>query len=178
MSSLEVQRHNQTVLESLEPGDQVEFIRGVYSHWAVYVGDNEVVHLSGDDGARGSDMGHTFTISGVEFGKATVRRDNFWDVVGDSEVHKNNSKDEKLEHFKPSEIVRRALSKIGEVGYNLIFKNCEHFASWCRYNKEQSDQADDLLTGLAVGGALVAAFGIAAWLESGQKKDREKRSEY
>ncbi|XP_071096431.1 phospholipase A and acyltransferase 3-like [Haliotis cracherodii] len=175
MSSLEVQRHNQTVLESLEPGDQVEFVRGVYSHWAVYVGGNEVVHLSGVDGAMGSHMGHSCTISGVEFGKGIVRRDNFWDVVMNSMVHKNNSKDEKLKHFEPSQIVRRALSKIGKVGYNLIFKNCEHFASWCRYDKEKSDQADGWLTGLAVGGGAFAALGIVAWLRSGQKKDKEKQ---
>jgi len=36
--SQEVVRHNATVLEELHPGDLVEFNRGIYSHWAVYIG--------------------------------------------------------------------------------------------------------------------------------------------
>jgi hypothetical protein len=38
MAVLQVQQHNANVLESLEAGDLVEFKRGVYSHWAVYIG--------------------------------------------------------------------------------------------------------------------------------------------
>ena len=36
--ALEVRRHNETLLQVLEPGDLVEFPRGAYSHWAVYIG--------------------------------------------------------------------------------------------------------------------------------------------
>ncbi|XP_067662417.1 phospholipase A and acyltransferase 3-like [Haliotis asinina] len=177
MSSVELQRHNQTVLDNLEPGDRLQFERGLYSHWAVYIGNSEVVHLSGVDGPIGSDLDQSFTISGVEFDKGIIRKDAFWDVVGDSKVHKNNSKDTKLKHFGPSKIVERALAKVGEVGYNIFFKNCEHFATWCRYGKEESDQADGLFTLLAVGGAAAVA-GLAVWLGTGGKKEREKQSEY
>ena len=31
--------HNTTVLSALEEGDMVEFPRGAYSHWAVYIGN-------------------------------------------------------------------------------------------------------------------------------------------
>ncbi|XP_046583670.1 phospholipase A and acyltransferase 3-like isoform X2 [Haliotis rubra] len=122
MASLELQRHNQTVLDNLEPGDRLQFKRGVYDHWAVYVGNKEVVHLSGVDGPMGSNLNHSCTISGVEFDKGIIRKDAFWDVVGDSKVYKNNSKDKKLKHLAPSKIVQRALSKLGEVGYNLLFE--------------------------------------------------------
>lgn len=39
MASTEVTRHNREVLASLDVGDLVEFPRGNYSHWAVYLGE-------------------------------------------------------------------------------------------------------------------------------------------
>ena len=47
--------------------------------------------------------------------------------------------------FRPDSvatIVKRALESIGRKGYNLIWKNCEHFATWCRYGKEISKQVN------------------------------------
>ncbi|XP_046337443.2 phospholipase A and acyltransferase 3-like [Haliotis rufescens] len=180
MTSKEVRRHNESVYTDLEVGDLVELKRGMYSHWALFIGNNEVIHLSGedDDGLGDVDRKHIFTISGVTFDKAIVRRDNFWDVVGDDMVYKNNSKDSKWKPLRPSQIVERALSKVGRVGYNLIFSNCEHFVSWCRYNMERSDQVESYATGLAVGGAIAAAVGAVVWLGSGSKdKTKERKSE-
>ena len=34
-----VRRHNEKVLRDLERGDLVEFPRGRYSHWGVYIGE-------------------------------------------------------------------------------------------------------------------------------------------
>lgn len=33
--------------------------------------------------------------------------------------------------YSPDEIVRRAVSRLGETSYNVIYNNCENFASWC-----------------------------------------------
>lgn len=38
MAQLSVVRHNETLLQELEPGDLIEFPREYYSHWAVYIG--------------------------------------------------------------------------------------------------------------------------------------------
>ena len=38
------------------------------------------------------------------------------------------------------EIIERALGMVGEIGYNVLWSNCEHFASYCRYGKAKSDQ--------------------------------------
>ena len=38
------------------------------------------------------------------------------------------------------ETVRRARERVGEEEYNLIFKNCEHFALWCKTGVEESTQ--------------------------------------
>ncbi|XP_067660944.1 phospholipase A and acyltransferase 3-like [Haliotis asinina] len=175
MSSLELKRHNQTVFDNLEPGDRLQFERGLYDHWAVYIGNSQFLKCVDDQGA--SDQNYSFAISGVEFGKGIVRIDKFWPVAGESKVHINNSKDTKIKPYEPHRIVQRALSRVGEVGYNIFYKNCEHFASWCRYDKEESDQVDGFWTALAVGGG-VALAGLVVWLGSGGEKQRKRQSEY
>ncbi|GFO48582.1 hras-like suppressor 3 [Plakobranchus ocellatus] len=139
--------HNQRVLSELEPGDLIEFPRGLYSHWAVYVGNEKVVHLTGVDNGGSSSSKYVFSICGVKFDKAAVRIDNFWDVVADCRAEKNNKGDEKHKPLSRSEIIDRAKSRLGEVGYNVIFSNCEHFARWCRYGISKSEQVDDLIVG-------------------------------
>jgi len=42
MTDIEIRRHNEEVLDELEPGDNVEFPRGMYSHFGVYVGKNNM----------------------------------------------------------------------------------------------------------------------------------------
>jgi hypothetical protein len=42
--------------------------------------------------------------------------------------------------FSAVQIVKRAKSKLGEKGYNLIYNNCEHFVTWSRYGYERSEQ--------------------------------------
>lgn len=39
----EIDEHNQRVLESLSPGDRVEFSRGIYSHWGIYIGKIHII---------------------------------------------------------------------------------------------------------------------------------------
>ena len=41
--------------------------------------------------------------------------------------------------------LRRAMSRIGEQNYNLLFNNCEHFATWCKTGRHRSDQIDSVL---------------------------------
>ncbi len=44
--------------------------------------------------------------------------------------------------FHPDVIVQSAMSKIGVVGYNIVYSNCEHFATWCRYGISMSQQVN------------------------------------
>ncbi|XP_071096433.1 phospholipase A and acyltransferase 3-like [Haliotis cracherodii] len=134
MAMASIQGHNDSVLLSLEPGDQVEFERGIYSHWGVYIGDGYVIHLASVDGQG---------FSKAE--KAVIRKDKIKDVAKNCRMNKNNSKKEKhrLKAYSKSEIVKRATSQLGKTGYNLIASNCEHFASWCCYDIEISDQVTE-----------------------------------
>ncbi|KAL3870952.1 hypothetical protein ACJMK2_038977 [Sinanodonta woodiana] len=171
MSDKEIVAHNAKVLEELNVGDTIEFPRGCYSHWAVYIGDEKVVHLTGDDndGINGNfDSGNLFTICGRRFNKAYVKVDNFWDVVLGCKV-----KIIKLDTSSEEDIVQRAMSKLGEIGYNVMWCNCEHFASWCRYGKEKSEQVEKALTWAAVGASALAALGILI----GSARSRTKTQE-
>ncbi len=70
--------------------------------------------------------------------------------------------------------LRRAMSRIGEQSYNLLFNNCEHFAIWCKTGIHRSKQAEVFLKNgslgvLAIGQLLPAALltGLRVLLEKG-----------
>jgi len=63
----------------------------------------------------------------------------------------------------PGVSVHRALGRLGEQRYNLIFNNCEHFAHWCKTGRHRSAQVEGWLqTGslgaLALGQMVPAAL--------------------
>ena len=41
--------------------------------------------------------------------------------------------------------LRRAMGRLGEQDYNLLFNNCEHFATWCKTGRHRSSQVDSVL---------------------------------
>jgi len=158
--------HNMATYQEMKAGDLVEFHRGLYTHWAVCIGDGHVIHLSGEDddglstgsvsdGSLGSVSGTLFTIAGVSCDKAKVKCDNFWDVARVSKANINNSKDSYIRADAPHLIVDRALSRMGVIGYNLLWSNCEHFASWCRYGMAWSEQVDKWMRLIHRGGEML-----------------------
>ncbi len=47
--------------------------------------------------------------------------------------------------FLPEVVLKRATSRLGENKYNLLFNNCEHFATWCKTGINESKQVLDFL---------------------------------
>ncbi|KAH9492936.1 Phospholipase A and acyltransferase 3 [Bulinus truncatus] len=124
----EALRHNKACLQGAKVGDMIEFPRGIYSHWGIYTGNGKVIHLTGDT-------------NDIAFqSPSTVRIDDFWKIAGESKAMVNNFLDSEFEHLPEKYIVSNAMSKLGAEGYNLIFLNCEHFVTWCRYGKAKSRQ--------------------------------------
>ncbi|XP_056012808.1 phospholipase A and acyltransferase 3-like [Ostrea edulis] len=161
MSVMETVAHNRSVIKRAKAGDLLEFPRGFYSHWAVYIGNEEVVHLAGteNDGINGNfNSGHVFTICGKSFNKAQVKKEDIWNVICGSKIKINNDKDKKCDPRPAHEIVEEALMKLGEIGYNVLWENCEHFAAYCRYGVAWSKQANNFLTA-AVGVGTVVMVG-------------------
>lgn len=44
MSSEEISQRIRTVIDNAKVGDLLEINRGVYKHWAVYIGKNRHIH--------------------------------------------------------------------------------------------------------------------------------------
>ena len=72
-----------------------------------------------------------------------------------------------VDHDHPSPIgvtLRRAMSRIGEQRYNLLFNNCEHFASWCKTGRHQSGQVEGWLHNTSLGALALGQLMPAALL--------------
>ncbi|HOJ68188.1 MAG TPA: lecithin retinol acyltransferase family protein [Candidatus Hydrogenedentes bacterium] len=104
-------------------GDHIRVPRlgGLYYHHGIDVGNGRVIHFSGEP---------------LHPGNAMVREVSLEDFLEGAQA-------EVVDHenaLPPDETVRLARSRIGETGYNLLFNNCEHFATWCKTGKPQSRQ--------------------------------------
>ncbi|XP_019642160.1 PREDICTED: phospholipid-metabolizing enzyme A-C1-like [Branchiostoma belcheri] len=166
MSLEAIYRHNEGVLSRCNNGDLLQFPRGRFAHWAVYVGGGHVVHRTGNNNDRGGILSSlsSKSPSGVILDKAEIREDSFWDVVGDTPAKINNYRDKTRVALSGPEIVERARKNVGEVGYNVLWKNCEHFATWCRYGEEYSKQANTAAAAsVGVFFPLIIPFGIG-WI--------------
>ena len=64
----------------------------------------------------------------------------------------------------PGVVLRRAMGRLGEQNYNLLFNNCEHFAHWCKTGRHRSTQVEDWLHTGSVGALALGQFVPAALL--------------
>ncbi|XP_050815108.1 phospholipase A and acyltransferase 3-like [Gopherus flavomarginatus] len=119
-----------------EAGDLIEIDRGFYKHWSVYVGDDDIVHITGLTGMP--DRGFASSSNG----KAIVKSEPLECVVGNCNYRVNNKYDGTRQVYPVPEIIVRANNKVGKTWtYHDFAKNREHFANEIRYNKARSDQA-------------------------------------
>ena len=158
-------------------GDIVAVQRNHCVHYVVNVGDNCVIHRTNPNVDR---------VDGAKVdGRALIVKEAFSSYARAGEtwwVH--NMFDHAWPSLPPAVIVARAHSKLGETGYSIVSENCEHFATWCRYDKAVSAQVDNALSTIAndvgteavatgaqfgaAGGRVGAAVGAAAGRVIGQ----------
>lgn len=111
------------------PGDMIEVDRKLYQHWAIYVGDGFVVHVT----TPGS--------GSFSYSKGEVKCEPLKDVLQKNSYVVHNYLDNVYRPRPVDEIVNLAKQKIGETWhYNLLMSNCEHFATEMRYDLPQSRQ--------------------------------------
>jgi hypothetical protein len=60
--------------------------------------------------------------------------------------------------------LRRAMGRLGEQNYNLLFNNCEHFAHWCKTGRHRSAQVEDWLHTGSLGALALGQWMPAAML--------------
>jgi len=139
-----ISKLNNELRNSLKHGDHLR-TKGAFgfssmSHHAIYVGEDHIVHFTG-----GSDS----DVSLQAKQRASIKREHINVIV--SLANQNGVQLEVVS--RPSNaldrevIVQRALSRVGDKGYNLILSNCEHFAQWCVTGITRSDQVLSAMQG-------------------------------
>ncbi|KAM6912165.1 phospholipase A and acyltransferase 4-like [Xenentodon cancila] len=159
-----------------KPGDLIEIKRGTYNHWAVFIGENEVVHLIPPTDSSSNLGGLGDLLMFLDLERAQVRRQKLYDVVGFNKFCVNNLLDDEYQPREPDDIVRDACLMVGqELQYNIATRNCEHFVTELRYGKPQSRQVQTaaMIGGVAAAGVAVGVLGAA--LFSALFKDNNKR---
>lgn len=140
-----------------KPGDLIEIFRVGFQHWAIYVGNGYVIHLTPLDDFLGASSS---IMSSILSSKAVVKRELLRDVVGNCTYRINNHLDHKYEPRPVNKILCAAKEKIGdEIEYSLLGKNCEHFVTKLRYGEPKSKQAEQVEHTL-IGGAVGLGLGI------------------
>ncbi|CAF1515495.1 unnamed protein product [Adineta ricciae] len=184
VAKIENTKQNEDLLSKAKPGDMIEFIRGTYSHWAIYVDDGFVIHRWGDHDGIGKSVGfwgNFLTFSGTQFDKATILQSKVDDVLrlgGKARI--NNYRDGKWKPLETDVILDKARRALNTEGYNLVYNNCEHFATECRYGEASSRQVQVAVGASAVTGLVITGVtAAAAYLLSrpSDKKDNDKDSE-
>ena len=108
-----------------KPGDILRINAGAYFHYGIYVGDDKVVEF-------GSAADPKSNRENVRVQLVSI--DEFMMTGGFLEVRKL-SLAEKLKKRSDKEIVRIALSRLGEGGYDLFKNNCKQFCESCVFKK-------------------------------------------
>ncbi|XP_016141409.1 protein FAM84B-like [Sinocyclocheilus grahami] len=116
---------SENLANKCKPGDLVEFVAiGQYPHWAVYVGDLQVVHLQ--------------------------RNEIKCDFLFDASQGKRGRIVNELYKFRalsPDVVVQNAMEQVGMKERDICWKNSECFAAWCRFGKREFKTGGEIRIG-------------------------------
>lgn len=115
------------------PGAHIRVqVNGIYHH-GIYVNDEEIIQF-----------GLPFDMMKPKEEVRILKSDiNDFLQGGFLEVRVYDKKEKRLKN-KDEDIIKIAISKLGEDGYDIVHNNCEHFANYCVFNKKESKQIDDI----------------------------------
>ncbi|XP_030644846.1 protein LRATD2a [Chanos chanos] len=115
----------ENLLNKCKPGDLVEFVAtGQYPHWAIYVGDFQVVHLH----------------------RAEVKN-NFLTDVSQGRRCRIVSELYKFKPLSPDMVVQNAMEQVGAKDRELLWRNSECFAAWCKFGKREFKMGGEIRIG-------------------------------
>lgn len=134
-------------------GDLLEVKRTLFIHSGIYLGDNKVAHLMPDimpiltsnEKKINSVVTNKRLIIGCIYKKASIRVDTVEDFAYGASILVNSMDSRvKMQPLPQEEVARRAEKLVGEIPYSLLWNNCEHFATYCRYGSPISQQTDEV----------------------------------
>uniref|UniRef100_A0A250XVG3 HRAS-like suppressor 2 n=1 Tax=Castor canadensis TaxID=51338 RepID=A0A250XVG3_CASCN len=156
-----------------KPGDLIEISRIGYAHWAIYVGNGYVVHLTSLSKGEIAGIG-TDSIMSALTDTAIVKKELLSVVAGRDQYRVNNKHDDKYLPLPATKIVQRAKEKVGQVvHYSLTSKNCEHFVNEMRYGIPISDQVTEATMKAVVTAGVLATLGLFSCLLSRCKQEKQ-----
>ncbi|KAM9362552.1 lecithin retinol acyltransferase a [Symphorus nematophorus] len=138
-------------LPPLRRGDLLEVPRTIFTHYGIYLGDSKVAHLipdilpviTNDTKLISSVITNKRLILGCMCKCATVRVDTLEDFAYGSKILVNRmDKMMKNTAFSNEDVAKRAEKLIGAIPYSLLWNNCEHFVTYCRYGAAASRQTE------------------------------------
>ncbi|KAG8454002.1 hypothetical protein GDO86_000577 [Hymenochirus boettgeri] len=132
-------------------GDLLEVPRTLFVHYGIYLGNNKVAHLMPDILPALSDdacliekvVTNRRLIMGVLAKIASIRVDTVQDFAYGGNILVNHM--DRSFNTKPllsEEVAQRAEKLVGATPYSLLWNNCEHFVTYCRYGSPVSFQTD------------------------------------
>lgn len=137
--------------QRFQRGDLLEVPRTLFTHFGIYLGDNRVAHLIPDilpvltaDTHQIQEMvTNTRLLLGVLSKRASIRVDSVEDFAYGAGILLNAmDRAVRRSPLSGEEVARRAERLVGSVSYSLLWNNCEHFVTFCRYGTAQSLQTD------------------------------------
>ncbi|NXH99502.1 LRAT acyltransferase, partial [Pachycephala philippinensis] len=165
-------------------GDLLEVPRTLFIHFGIYLGENRVAHLmpdilpaiTGDRRQIQQVVTNKRLILGVIARTASVRVDTVEDFAYGGSILVNHM-DRLFEDqvLGSEEAAHRAEKLVGATAYSLLWNNCEHFVTYCRYGAPVSFQTEkfcetvkmiirdqrSVLASVLVGLASIVCLGVA-----------------
>lgn len=138
-------------ISSFLRGDVLEVPRTHLTHYGIYLGDNRVAHmmpdillaLTDDKGLTQKVVSNKRLILGVIGRVASIRVDTVEDFAYGAEILVNHlDRSLKKKALLNEEVAQRAEKLLGITPYSLLWNNCEHFVTYCRFGTAISPQAD------------------------------------
>ncbi|KAM9331535.1 lecithin retinol acyltransferase-like [Gastrophryne carolinensis] len=135
----------------LKRGDLLQVPRTLFVHFGIYLGNNKVAHLMPDILPALSDnkclidkvVTNKRLILGVLAKVASIRVDTVQDFAyGGSIIVNRMDNSFKTKPLSNEEVAQRAEKLVGARSYSLLWDNCEHFVTFCRYGFAKSFQTD------------------------------------
>lgn len=115
----------ENLLNKCKAGDLVEFVAtGQYPHWAVYVGDFQVVHL------HRAEVKNSFLTDASQGRRCRIVNDFY-----------------KLKPLGADMVVQNAMEQVGLKDRELSWRNSECFAAWCRFGKREFKMGGEIRIG-------------------------------
>lgn len=135
----------------LRRGDLLEVPRTIFTHYGIYLGNHKVAHLipdilpvlTNDKRLISTVISNKRLILGCIYRCATVRVDALEDFAYGSKILVNHMDKTMKNNALPNEdVAKRAEQLIGGIPYSLLWNNCEHFGTYCRYGTASSRQTE------------------------------------